>query len=128
VATLYHYLLGLPAPYAWTRLPKLLGIPGGIGLVVGTLGLMREKARRDPGMVDRKTAAMDWAFVTMLFATGLSGLLLMLLRQTPAMGVSLSVHLGVVFALFLSLPYSKFVHGLYRFAALARYGAERRNV
>ncbi len=35
---------------------------------------MREKARRDPGMVDAATAGMDWAFVVMLFATGLTGL------------------------------------------------------
>ncbi len=42
------------------------------------------------------------------------------------MGIMLSIHLGVVFALFLTLPYSKFVHGLYRFAALARYAAEQK--
>ena len=31
----------------------------------------------------------------------------------------LIVHLGIVLALFLTLPYGKFVHGLYRVAALA---------
>ena len=126
VATVEHYLLGLAAPYGWTSLPKLLGVPGGIGLVVGTAGLMREKARRDAAMVDAKAARMDWAFVVILFAAGLSGLALMVLRQSPAMGLMLGVHLGVVAALFLALPYSKFVHGLYRFAALARYRAERK--
>ena len=38
----------------------------------------------------------------------------------------LCVHLGVVLALFLSLPYGKFVHGLYRFLALVKYAAERK--
>ena len=42
------------------------------------------------------------------------------------MGMLLAVHLGVVLALFLSLPYGKFVHGLYRFLALVQYAAERR--
>jgi citrate/tricarballylate utilization protein len=34
------------------------------------------------------------------------------------MGPLLIVHLGAVLALFVTLPYGKFVHGLYRVAAL----------
>ena len=37
----------------------------------------------------------------------------------------LAVHLGLVFAFFLTMPYGKFVHGIYRFAALVRYAQER---
>jgi citrate/tricarballylate utilization protein len=37
------------------------------------------------------------------------------------MGLLLVVHLGVVLALFLTLPYGKFVHGIYRGVALLRY-------
>ncbi len=69
---------------------------------------------------------MDTAFLVMLLLTGLTGLLLMVLRDTPAMGVMLALHLGIVFALFLTMPYGKFVHGLYRFGALALYAAELR--
>jgi citrate/tricarballylate utilization protein len=68
---------------------------------------------------------MDVAFLVMLFLTSLTGLLLLVLRATPAMGLLLAVHLGVVLALFLSFPYGKFVHGLNRFAALVRYARER---
>ena len=40
-------------------------------------------------------------------------------------GMLLAAHLGVILALFLVLPYSKFVHGIYRSAALLRNAAER---
>ncbi len=69
---------------------------------------------------------MDVAFIAMLFLTGLTGLVLLVLRATPAMGTLLALHLGVVFALFITMPYGKFVHGIYRFVALVRYARERR--
>lgn len=126
VATLYHYLLGREAPYAWWDLPVELGTLGGIGLVVGPVGLLAEKWRRDPTLVDEQRYGMDAGFTVMLLLTGLSGLALLFWRETNAMGPLLAVHLGVVFALFITLPYGKFVHGLYRFVALVRYGRERR--
>jgi citrate/tricarballylate utilization protein len=69
---------------------------------------------------------MDVAFILMLFLSGLTGLLLLLLRETGAMGVLLSVHLGIVFSLILTVPYSKFMHGFYRAVALLKYAQERR--
>jgi citrate/tricarballylate utilization protein len=42
------------------------------------------------------------------------------------MGIALAVHLGAILALFLLLPYSKMVHGVYRTLALVRNAAERR--
>ena len=52
----------------------------------------------------------------------------MLLRDTAAMGPLLALHLGVVFGLFITMPYGKFVHGIYRYVALVRYAQERRQV
>jgi citrate/tricarballylate utilization protein len=125
-ATVYHYLLGRPAPYAWYDLPVVLGTLGGIGLLIGPVGLMAAKLRRDPELADRASLGMDVAFLAMLFLTSLTGLALLALRETAAMGLLLALHLGVVLALFLTFPYGKFVHGLYRFLALVRYARERR--
>jgi citrate/tricarballylate utilization protein len=124
VATLYHYLLGREAPYAWWDLPVVLGILGGIGLVVGPTGLLAAKLTRAAEFLDESRFGMDVAFIVMLLLTSVTGLALLVLRATPAMGVTLAVHLGVVFALFLTLPYGKFVHGLYRFLALVQYARE----
>ena len=74
---------------------------------------------------DQARKGMDVAFIVMLFLTSLTGLLLLLLRETSAMGPLLAVHIGVVFALFITMPYGKFVHGIYRFVALVRYARER---
>ena len=63
---------------------------------------------------------MDVSFLALLFLTSLTGLLLLVLRETAAMGVLLRIHLGIVLGLFLTLPYGKFVHGIYRSAALVR--------
>jgi citrate/tricarballylate utilization protein len=38
----------------------------------------------------------------------------------------LAVHLGAVMALFLTLPYGKFAHGIFRTAALLRFAIEKR--
>jgi citrate/tricarballylate utilization protein len=126
VATLYHYLLGREAPYPIYDLPVLLGAAGGIGLIAGPIGLFYAKRTRDPALVDKPRLGMDVAFLAMLFLTGLTGMALLMLRDTALMGSLLAVHLGIVFALFLTMPYGKFVHGIYRFLALVRYAQEQR--
>lgn len=126
MATIYHYGLGREAPYAWHDLPVLLGTAGGIGLIVGPTGLLTARKSRRTELGDPANGGMDTAFTLMLLLTSITGLALLVLRETAAMGLLLAVHLGVVFALFATMPYGRFVHGLYRFAALVRYAAERR--
>lgn len=126
VATLYHYLLGLEAPYPVASIPVLLGSIGGIGLLLGTAGLWRLNLRRAPEQGDAAQRPMDRGFIALLFLVALTGLLLLLLRDTGAMGLMLALHLGCVMALFLTLPYGKFAHGVYRCAALLKWAIEKR--
>jgi citrate/tricarballylate utilization protein len=126
VATIYHYVLQREAPYAFYDLPVIIGTLGGIGLLIGPAGLLAEKLKSDADLADRARFGMDTAFIAMLFLTSATGIALLLLRNTAAMGLLLALHLGVVFGLFITLPYGKFVHGLYRYAALVRYAGERR--
>jgi len=124
VATLYHYLVAREAPYPWWDLPVVLGTLGGIGLLIGPAGLLAEKWKRDPALVDTERTGMDVAFIAMLFMTSITGMVLLPLRDTAWMGPLLALHLGVVFSLFLTMPYGKFVHGIYRYVALVRYAKE----
>ncbi|MDR3382616.1 MAG: tricarballylate utilization protein TcuB, partial [Cupriavidus basilensis] len=63
--------------------------------------------------------------IALLFFTSLTGLALLAWRDTAAMALLLAVHLGVVMALFLTLPYGKFAHGIYRCAALLKWNIEK---
>jgi len=69
---------------------------------------------------------MDLGFIALLILTSLSGLLLWLAAKTVAMPLLLALHLGSIMALFLTLPYGKFAHGIYRGAALVRFAVEKR--
>ena len=69
---------------------------------------------------------MDRGFIALLFLTSLTGLALLAWRDTGAMALLLALHLGVVMALFLTLPYGKFAHGVYRSAALLKWAIEKR--
>ena len=124
VAAFYHSIVGWSAPYPYFSVPVVLGTLGGVGLLVGPIGLYRLKQRRDTAIVDVKQDSMDVSFLMLLFLTSLTGLLLLVMRDTNAMGLLLRIHLGVVFGLCLTLPYGKFVHGIYRGAALLRSALE----
>ena len=126
VAAAYDHLLGLPAPYPFFSVPVLLGTVGGLGMVAGTAGLVWIKVAGDPAVAARTMMGADYALLVQLFLAAATGLALLALRDTRAMGLLLAVHLGAILAVFVMLPYSKFVHGIYRSVALLRNAHERR--
>ena len=126
VAAVYHSVFGWLAPYPYGSLPVLLGMAGGAGLLVGPAGLLLLRGQRDQELGDSGQRGLDESFIALLFLTSLTGFLLLALREKAVMSAVLVVHLGVVLALFVTLPYGKFVHGIYRTAALIQYAIESR--
>lgn len=126
VATLYHFLLDWSAPYPILSLPVLLGIAGGVGLLLGPAGLLWMNLRRNPEQGDEKQKPMDRGFIALLLLVSASGLALLAFRESAALGLLLAVHLGLVMAFFLTMPYSKFAHGIFRSAALLKHTIEKR--
>ncbi len=117
-ATVMHYALNMPAPYGLISLPKLLGIPGGVMMVLGAIWLMTLKLRADPALGAVRVWGGEMAFSALLGAVGLTGLLLFAATGTDLVGPLLALHLATVFTLFILMPYSKMVHGFFRMAAL----------
>jgi citrate/tricarballylate utilization protein len=128
IAAFYEHFLGWQAPYPYFSAPVVLGTVGGIMLVIGTIGLLCLKWQSDRGPAHGSMFSMDLAFLVLLFLTSFTGLLLLGFRETTAMGSLLIVHLGVVAGLFITMPYGKFAHVVYRYAALVRFSIEQRRV
>lgn len=118
--TLLHYVFDLHAPYGFFSLPKLLGVPGGLMLSAGTAWMIRLKLSADGALADARVRGGDMAFVVLLFAVSTSGLLLYAATGTALVPLLLTFHLATVLTLFLTLPYSKFVHGFYRLTAMIK--------
>ncbi len=125
VAALYHNFLNRESPYGYTSWPVVLGVIGGVMIALGVVGLLWLKSKADSAPAYERMLAIDHVFLVMLLLTSLTGLLLLVMRQSAIMGTLLSVHLGVVAALYLTIPYGKFAHVVYRYAALIRYQIER---
>jgi citrate/tricarballylate utilization protein len=123
--TLFHYGFGLKAPYSLFSLPKLLGIPGGIILSLGTAGLAWLKTRADPKLGASGIWGGEMAFTLLLFFVSATGLALFAATGTSAVKELLTLHLAAVLTFFLLIPYSKMAHGFYRLVALASEEAKQ---
>jgi citrate/tricarballylate utilization protein len=128
IAALYHHFFNWQAPYPLLSWPVVLGTIGGIGLLIGTMGLLYLKWKSDRDPAAERMLNMDVAFLVLLFLTSLTGMLLLALRETWAMGLLLVVHLATVAGLFITAPYGKFAHVVYRYAALVRYAVEHQRM
>jgi citrate/tricarballylate utilization protein len=118
VGTIYHHILGQPAPYAYTSLPVILGTVGGGAIMVGAIGLFIVGPRSS---LDRKA---DVSLLPSLSLVAFTGLSLLLFRESRAMTFLLTLHLGAVVGFFLSIPYGHFLHGPFRAIAMLRAASQ----
>ncbi|MCW5977143.1 MAG: quinone-interacting membrane-bound oxidoreductase complex subunit QmoC [Bryobacteraceae bacterium] len=106
---------------------KIFANVAAVVILAGSVILLADRLS-DPA---RRQASgwFDWFFLGSLAAIALTGVLSQVSRLAQAetlMYAVYFVHLVLVFALFLSAPYSKFAHFLYRTVALASVEPKRR--
>ena len=110
----------METPLAQTNPLKILGNASGLAAIVGVVLLLADRVR-DP--IKRAASTyFDWFFVwalTGVIATGALIQFLRLAQAVPWMYVWYVVHLVLIFALFVSAPYTKFAHAVYRTVAMA---------
>jgi citrate/tricarballylate utilization protein len=119
-AAILQDFLAQDPPYRFVSVPVLLGTVGGAGMVAGCLGLAWLKARSRREAIAPAMVVRDHAFIAALGALAVTGLLVLVLRGTPAFGIILVIHLGIVATCFVIAPYTKFTHGVTRYLALVQ--------
>jgi len=125
LAFVYQDFFHILPPYSLTSAPVIFGSIGGVMLIVGTGGLIYFKLQSDREPAAAAASGMDYVFLVMLGLAALTGMLTLILRATAAMGSILVLHLACIAAFFLSAPYGKFVHAVYRTLAVIRYEIEQ---
>jgi citrate/tricarballylate utilization protein len=118
-------IAGIDPPYPVLSVPVLTGTIGGIGLVIGCAGLLRLKARSSQVTSFSQMTIKDYGLLVALAFLALSGLTVLLTRDTAAFGLALLIHLAALVEAFAMAPYSKFMHVVFRFCALIRDELER---
>ena len=126
IAAIWQEFLGRMPPYPVLSAPVIFGTVGGIATIAGCAGLLVLRAGSRGELEAAGARRLDLDFIILLVLVNGSGLALLALRSTTAMGLLLLVHLALVAAFFVSLPYGKFVHATYRTSALVQDSLEDR--
>lgn len=124
-ASVLQDILGSDPPYPPISVPVVTGTLGGLGMVIGCIGLIALKRRTDPAASFEEMIQRDYNLLVALTALGVTGLLVLIVRTTPAYGLLLVIHLATVAVCFSVAPYTKFNHVVYRLLALVIDNLER---
>lgn len=117
-AAIQQDLLGSNPPYQWISVPVLSGTLGGIAITVGCAGLIVLKTRASRVTGASEMVIKDYGLLVALTFLAGSGLATLLTRTTPAFGIVFLIHLAAIVLAFAAMPYTKFVHVLFRLLAL----------
>jgi citrate/tricarballylate utilization protein len=125
LAAIYQHFLDWFPPYPATSAPVLFGTVGGVAMIAGVCGMLTLKSKSDREPADKQAMSIDYLFLILLGLASLTGILTLIFRSTSAMAILLVIHLATVAGLFITMPYGKFVHAIYRSLAVLRHNLEQ---
>ena len=120
IAAFYQDILDILPPYDFLSAPVLVGAIGGAAMVAGSAGLLILKGRTERALTSEELVEFDVAFLVTIGLSAFTGMLLLPFRDTVAMPALLVVHLAVLATLYITAPYGKFAHFVYRYLALVQ--------
>jgi citrate/tricarballylate utilization protein len=119
-------ILGYYPPYSLFSFPVMLGIMGGALILVGVVGLLVLKESANSKLIESAWIETDRAMLYLLLAIVVSGFVITSMRSMPFARLMFLVHISLVATLFVSAPYSKLVHIIYRYLAVVKYYYDKR--
>lgn len=114
------YGIGIHGPYdalVWSPV-KLIANVSGIALIIGSFLMFKNRKAKQE---DQVSTYRDWFLIGLVCALGVTGMLTELTRLADAAFLTYLIyyiHLMCVFILFISLPFSKLAHLVYRTLAI----------
>lgn len=113
------YGFGIHGPYKQYNPVKILANISGIALFIGGLLMIKNRVAKSK---DQVSTYRDWFLLGLVFGLAATGMLTELTRLADAAFLTYLLyylHLMFVFVLFISLPFSKLAHLVYRTTAMA---------
>lgn len=112
------YVLQVHGPYSQLNPVKWLANVGGVALVIGATLMIKERMAK----ADQVSSYKDWYIIGLALALGVTGMLTEMTRLGGAAGLSYFmyyIHLMAIWIFFITLPFTKFAHIVYRTVAMA---------
>jgi citrate/tricarballylate utilization protein len=128
VLVLFGFIIALIAISFYPNISGYVAIVyliGSIFLATGSFGMIAIHLMDKSDLRSKKMSLLDYPFSLLLFASGFTGVLVVLSVGTSIYNWNFLIHDALILLVFLLAPYSKFIHPIYRTISLIKYRSDK---